>query len=179
MTVFLLPGAPRPKRKLSPPPPNVRDYSAQPEKFVSLAEHIAHIQTKTPARFRSRCISDAKRRVLTNSRFKVTLTSSAADQQSNVTATSHQNVTDMTVKALKVPRWPAPKVEPLQHVQYTPKEASINVCSDAFEQFAIPLHYMLYFLPASKDYPFQSGRPESSETLVQPEDSNKDNIETN
>ncbi|KAJ1529809.1 hypothetical protein ONE63_006551 [Megalurothrips usitatus] len=117
----------RPKRRLSPVQ---RDYSRQPEKFISLAEHVAKAEKQTPTRFRTLPRADALRKTLQSkvaksafptSKERKVLKSSCKqndqDQQSNAATVKESN--EMGVKKA---RWAAPKVEPFKLTEYKKKE---------------------------------------------------------
>lgn len=102
----------RPKRKLSPPRANSRDYSRQPEKYVGVVP--MYNRPTVPSRAPLASTSSKKAEVLRKSKVC---------RQGLNAAPNHQASKD-NGGAVKVPRWPAPKVEPFKLTEYKKKEVS-------------------------------------------------------
>lgn len=112
------------KRKRSPAKKSVPDYSLQPEKFISLSESVMKIQKATPKRFRTHPRTVTSQETTKNHASTKSLKSNcqqrhsiqpSASRESSVRAGSVDGI-----KSMKVPRWPAPKVEPMEPRKYTP-----------------------------------------------------------
>lgn len=120
-----------PKRKLSPPPKNSRDYGQQPAKYMSMAEQVAKIQKQTPKRFRTLPSAAALKKGVTSkvarslsSQPKSAPVSSGPSKPNHSVALKNTKNQDRSSgdKGVRVARWPQPKVEPFVLTQYKKKE---------------------------------------------------------
>lgn len=128
-----------PKRKLSPPPKNLRDYSQQPAKYMSMAEQIALVQKQTPKRFRTLPSAAGLKKSIQSkvARNLSTQTNKSARSVSNPLSTQR----NMKVEGegsndhkggVRVARWPRPEVPRFAETQYVGEELPKTVFN--FEQ---------------------------------------------
>lgn len=120
----------------------MRDYSQQPEKYISMAEHIVKIQNQTPPRFRSLPRTGALRKVAppalkvqgSHSRSSKPQPSSSAHVPPAAVKPPADNQGEKAPEVkkvrkveggVKVARWPAQKVEPFKLTEYKKKEVNL------------------------------------------------------